>query len=126
MTLKTTAINSTTKMSNTSKLKHKTNIMNISERILKTIKKIALERNIPEDDVTYNQIAVEQAIELNNLFELRKVGVSLPTHKELLSKMDNLVEKNYSKQTEIEKANFRIGWQECFSWIALKNVYENG
>ena len=48
--------------------------MTISDRILKTIEKIALERNIPEDDVTYNQIAVEQAIELNNLFDMRIVG----------------------------------------------------
>lgn len=48
--------------------------MTISDRILKTIKKIALDRNIHEDSVSYQQIAVEQAIELNNLFELRKVS----------------------------------------------------
>jgi len=44
--------------------------MNISDRILKTIKKIASELKIPEDDVTYKQIAVEQAIELDALCEI--------------------------------------------------------
>jgi len=48
--------------------------MDISERVLKTIRKIAINRNIPEDRVTWEQIAKEQAIELNDLFAKRIVN----------------------------------------------------
>ena len=41
--------------------------MSISETIIKTIKKIALDKSKSEDDVTWQEIAVEQAVELENL-----------------------------------------------------------
>ncbi len=77
--------------------------------------------NIPEE---HYEMEIAELMEMyadhyhrENL-KLCEVSRSLPTHKEILSKMDYLVEKHYSKNTEIEKANFRIGWQECFSWLA--------
>lgn len=48
--------------------------MDISERILKTISKIAKDENRRESSVTWNEIAIEQAIELNALFDLREVS----------------------------------------------------
>lgn len=51
--------------------------MDISERILKTISKIAKDENRRESSVTWNEIAIELAIELDSLFALRGVAVTL-------------------------------------------------
>ncbi len=66
--------------------------MNITDRISKTIKKIALEKNRPEDEVSWKDIAVEQAIELNDLFALREVAGSgkACSHKSDTEKMSYL------------------------------------
>ena len=42
---------------------------------------------------------------------------SLPTHKQRLSKMEEWIENNYKRRTEIEKTNFRIGLQKFFNWL---------
>jgi hypothetical protein len=71
--------------------------MNISDRILKTIKKIAIDRNITEESVTYNEIAVEQAIELNKLNKMKKN--KLKERIELLeNKICTLSENNHKLQ----------------------------
>ena len=41
--------------------------MNITDRINKTITEIAKEKNKTEENVTWNEIAISQAIELNTL-----------------------------------------------------------
>jgi len=66
--------------------------MDITERILKTISKIAKDENRRESSVTWNEIAVEQAIELNALFDLREVAGSdkVCSHKSDTEKMSYL------------------------------------
>jgi len=59
--------------------------MDISERILKTISKIAKDKNTPEDGVTWNEIAIEQAVELNVLFDLMDISGGLPTKEKMIS-----------------------------------------
>jgi adenylate kinase len=48
--------------------------MDISERILNTIKEIAEKTGKDEDSITWNEIAVEQAEQLNTLFAKRIVS----------------------------------------------------
>jgi predicted transglutaminase-like cysteine proteinase len=71
------------------------------------------------DEITAKKVFKET---INNLFSLQDVGYCLPDKETMISEMKKVVEVNYKYNTEIEKANFRIGWQEYDLW--LKNRYK--
>ena len=71
-----------------------------------------------------NNVDIECAIEALN--DLKKAinftdsSLQLPSVEESIIEMDKIVKNNYQENTEIEKANFRIGWQEHYIWLRNK------
>tara|TARA_R110000737_G_scaffold234568_1_gene247472 strand:+ start:403 stop:684 length:282 start_codon:yes stop_codon:yes gene_type:complete len=77
-----------------------------------------------EDLEDYKQLKVETKIIIKLCKKIEEqqlittdVGCSLPDKETMISEMHKIVKVNYKHNTEIEKANFRIGWQEHYLWL---------
>ena len=81
-----------------------------------------------EDLEDYKQLKVETKIIIKLCKKIEEqqlittdVGCSLPDKETMISEMHKIVKVNYKHNTEIEKANFRIGWQEHYLWLNNRN-----
>lgn len=74
--------------------------------------------NLLKDPLTIDYELAETYLESKEKqFSLQGVGCSLPDKETMISEMHKIVKVNYKHNTEIEKANFRIGWQEHYLWL---------
>jgi len=64
--------------------------------------------------------------ELKQQLSLNGVVASLPTTKEIESRIKHVVENSFEDYEAVEKREYSLGFRACFNWLKIKQMKNKG